>query len=87
MKVSKPMNGALKIVESGGSGSTSGKVSWIAEELIGIRTLEERLSRKLNSRPSADQNRMLLDGIRVLNGRVELLDRALEDLRRAGRTT
>jgi hypothetical protein len=50
----------------------------IADELIGIRTLEQRLSRKLKSgRP---QNRQyLLNHIQDLNWRVELLDRALDE--------
>jgi hypothetical protein len=56
----------------------SGRTSWIADELIGIRTLELRLSRKLKSgRP---QNRQyLLSNIQDLNWRVELLDRALDE--------
>jgi glycosyltransferase A (GT-A) superfamily protein (DUF2064 family) len=55
-----------------------GKTSWIADELIGIRTLEQRLCRKLKSgRP---QNRQyLLNHIQDLNWRVELLDRALDE--------
>ena len=56
-----------------------GRTSWIADELIGIRTLEQRLSKKLKSgRP---QNReYLLSNIQDLNWRVELLDRALDDV-------
>jgi hypothetical protein len=56
---------------------TSGRTSWIADELIGIRTLEQRLCKKLKSgRP---QNRQyLLSHIQDLNWRVELLDRALD---------
>ena len=56
-----------------------GRTSWIADELIGIRTLEQRLSRKLKSgRP---QNReYLLNHIQDLNWRVELLDRALDEV-------
>jgi len=55
-----------------------GRTSWIADELIGIRTLEQRLCRKLKSgRP---QNRQyLLSNIQDLNWRVELLDRALDE--------
>ena len=55
-----------------------GRTSWIADELIGIRNLEKRLSRKLKSgRP---QNRQyLLSNIQDLNWRVELLDRALDE--------
>ena len=55
-----------------------GRTSWIADELIGIRTLEQRLCRKLKSgRP---QNRhYLLSNIQDLNWRVELLDRALDE--------
>ena len=58
---------------------TIGRTSWIADELIGIRTLEQRLSRKLKSgRP---QNRQyLLSNIQDLNWRVELLDRALDEV-------
>jgi hypothetical protein len=57
----------------------AGRPSWIADELIGIRTLEQRLSRKLKSgRP---QNRQyLLSNIQDLNWRVELLDRALDEV-------
>jgi hypothetical protein len=56
-----------------------GRTSWIADELIGIRTLEQRLSKKLKSgRP---QNRQyLLSNIQDLNWRVELLDRALDEV-------
>ena len=54
-----------------------GTVSWIADELIGIRTLEQRLSRRLQSR--APQNsQLLLSGIENLNQRINLLDRALD---------
>jgi len=55
-----------------------GRTSWIADELMGIRTLEHRLSRRLKSeRP---QNRQyLLSNIQDLNWRVELLDRALDE--------
>jgi hypothetical protein len=55
-----------------------GKTSWIADELIGIRTLELRLCRKLKSgRP---QNwEYLVNHIQDLNWRVELLDRALDE--------
>lgn len=62
----------------------AGRVSWIAEELIGIRTLEERLAKKLKS-TSAGDNRLLLDGIRDLSTRVELLDRALDEFSRTRR--
>ncbi len=62
----------------------SGRHAWIADELIGIRILEERLSKKLKSRPAA-KNRVLLDGIRDLNTRVELLDRALDEFSRSRR--
>lgn len=56
----------------------SGRTSWIADELIGIRTLEERLCRKLKSgRPQNGQH--LLNHIQDLNWRVELLDRALDE--------
>lgn len=56
----------------------SGRTSWIADELIGIRTLEQRLCRKLKS--SRPQNRQyLLNHIQDLNWRVELLDRALDE--------
>jgi hypothetical protein len=57
---------------------TLGRTSWIADELIGIRNLEQRLCRKLKSgRP---QNReYLLNHIQDLNWRVELLDQALDE--------
>jgi hypothetical protein len=55
-----------------------GRSSWIADELIGIRTLEQRLCRKLKSgRPQ--NRRYLLNHIQDLNWRVELLDRALDE--------
>ena len=55
-----------------------GTVSWIADELIGIRTLEQRLSRRLQSR--APQNgQSLLSGIHNLNQRIDVLDRALDE--------
>lgn len=55
-----------------------GTVSWIADELIGIRTLEQRLSRRLQSR--APQNsQSLLSGIENLNLRIDVLDRALDE--------
>ena len=56
-----------------------GRTWWIADELIGIRTLEQRLSRKLKSgRPQ--NSRYLLTRIQDLNWRVELLDRALDEV-------
>jgi hypothetical protein len=63
-----------------------GRTSWIADELIGIRTLEQRLSKKLKSgRP---QNRQyLLNHIQDLNWRVELLDRALDEYVGTGNVT
>jgi hypothetical protein len=57
----------------------SGRTSWIADELIGIRTLEQRLCKKLKS--GRLQNRQyLLSNIQDLNWRVELLDRALDEV-------
>jgi len=54
-----------------------GTISWIADELIGIRTVEQRLSRRLQSR--APQNsQSLLTGIQDLNQRIDVLDRALD---------
>ncbi len=70
--------------EHGRNHGVLGRVSWIADELIGIRTLEQRLSKKLKSRSAAD-NRVLLDGIRDLNARVQLLDRALDEFSRTRR--
>ncbi len=79
------MNVPKKNLESGRNPGVSGKASWIADELMGIRTLEERLSKKLNSTPAASNNRVLLDGIRDLNTRVERLDRALDEFSRSRR--
>jgi hypothetical protein len=81
----KRMNVSKKNLESSRNSGVSGKASWIADELIGIRTLEERLSKKLNSKPAAANNRVLLDGIQDLKTRVELLDRALDELSRSRR--
>jgi len=78
------MNVSKRNTEHGENAKVTGRVSWIADELIGIRTLEERLSKKLKS-TSAGDNQVLLDGIRDLNTRVELLDRALEEFSRTRR--
>jgi hypothetical protein len=55
-----------------------GTVSWIADELIGIRTLEQRLSRRLQSR-ARQNSQSLLSGIHNLNQRIDVLDRALDE--------
>ena len=55
-----------------------GTVSWIADELIGIRTVEQRLSRRLQSR-ATQNSQSLLSGIQNLNQRIEVLDRALDE--------
>jgi hypothetical protein len=78
------MNVRKRHVESGRTSGALGRVSWIADELIGIRILEKRLSQKLKSAPAAN-SRLLLAGIRDLNMRVDLLDRALDELSRRGR--
>jgi hypothetical protein len=79
------MNVQRKNLGSGRNPGVFGKVSWIADELMGIHILEERLSKKLNAKPAAANNRVLLDGIRDLNTRVELLDRALDEFSRSRR--
>ena len=79
------MNLPKRNLESGRNPGVFGKVSWIADELMGIRTLEERLSKKLNAQPAAGNKKVLLDGIRDLNTRVELLNRALDQFSRARR--
>jgi hypothetical protein len=61
-----------------------GTISWIANELVGIRTLEHTLSEKLESGKQADK-RLLLDQIRDLNVRVKVLDLALDNYVCAGR--
>ena len=81
----KRMNVQKKNIEIGRNPGVFGKVSWIADELIGIRTLEERLSKKLKAKPAPAKSRLLLDGIRDLNARVELLDRALDEISRSRR--
>jgi hypothetical protein len=55
-----------------------GTVSWIADELIGIRMLELRLSRRLQSR-GPQNNQFLRSRIQDLNQRIDLLDRALDE--------
>jgi hypothetical protein len=72
------MDVAKKNPVSSGNVEAAGKVSWIADELIGIRALEERISKKLKTRSAANRQ-VLLNGIRRLNTRVELLDRALDE--------
>ena len=55
-----------------------GTVSWIADELIGIRMVEQRLSRRLQSRVPQN-SQALLSGIQDLNQRIDVLDRALDE--------
>ena len=55
-----------------------GTVSWIADELIGIRMVEQRLSRRLQSRVPQN-SQALLSGIQHLNQRIDVLDRALDE--------
>lgn len=55
-----------------------GTVSWIADELIGIRTLEQHLSRRLQSQTPQDKQ-FLFSRIQDLNQRINLLDRALDE--------
>jgi hypothetical protein len=55
-----------------------GTVSWIADELVGIRTLEQRLSRRLESRVPQNSH-ALLSGIKSLNHRIDALDQALDE--------
>lgn len=54
-----------------------GTISWIAQELDGIRTIEQRLCKKLESGTPTDK-RFLVDEIRELNVRVHVLDQALD---------
>ena len=54
-----------------------GTVSWIADELIGIRTLEQSLSKRLQSR-APQNNQILHNRIQDLNLRIDLLDRAID---------
>ena len=55
-----------------------GPISWIVDELIGIRTVEQRLSKKLES-GAPTNSRLFLNKIHDLNLRVEVLDRALDE--------
>jgi len=82
--IANGMNVSKRKSENGGSLGVLGRVSWIADELIGIRAVEQRLSKKLQSTLAAN-NRVLLDGIRDLNTRVDLLDRALDEYSRTRR--
>jgi hypothetical protein len=61
-----------------------GAVSWIVDELIGIRTVEQRLSRRLQSRVPKN-NQILLNRIEDLNRRIDLLDRALDEYSGTGK--
>lgn len=61
-----------------GSPRILGTVSWLADELMGIRTLEQRLSRRLQAR-GPQNNQLLLSRIQDLNQRIDLLDRALDE--------
>jgi hypothetical protein len=55
------------------------QAAWIVDELIGIRALEQRLSEELNGAPDSCAVQ-LLDRVHDLNMRVEILDRALDEL-------
>jgi hypothetical protein len=81
--MAKRMNVSKTNLKHGKTGTVV-RASWITDELIGIRILEQRLSKKLKA-TSATENWVLLDGIRQLNTRVELLDRALDEFQRMGR--
>lgn len=63
-----------------------GTISWIAHELVGIRTQERHLCKKLRSGSPADKGK-LLSQIRDLNVRVQVLDRALDNYVSRGRWT
>jgi hypothetical protein len=78
----------------GRNSGARGRVSWIADELIGIRSLEESLSKKISSGKLESatlqsgvgaNKRALLAGLRDLNTRVESLDRALDEFGRSRR--
>jgi hypothetical protein len=71
------MNAHKKSQQTGRKPMILTNVSWIADELIGIRTLEERLSKRLSSRMPQNR-RFLLNSIQDLNLRVAVLDRALD---------
>ena len=58
-----------------------GTISSIADELIGIRTTEQRLCEEIGS-PSGQNNSYLLDRIEDLNARLDKLDRTLNGYRR-----
>lgn len=58
-----------------------GKLSWIADELIGIRAVEQRLSEEIGSAAGGDHSE-LLSRINDLQGRVNNLDRALDEYTR-----
>ncbi len=63
-----------------------GTISWIASELVGIRTIEQHVSEKLESGTPADK-RVLLETIRDLNVRVQVLDQAIDNYVSQGRWT
>ena len=58
-----------------------GTISSIADELIGIRTTEQRLCEEIESR-GGQNNSYLLDRIEDLNSRVDKLDHTLDEYRR-----
>jgi hypothetical protein len=79
------VNALNKNADSGRDSGALGNTSWIADELIGIRTLEERISKRLKSNPAPNSRALLLMGLRDLNTRVESLDRALDEFSRSRR--
>lgn len=58
-----------------------GKLAWIADELIGIRAVEQRLCEEIGSAAVRDHDE-LLSRINDLRGRVNNLDRALDEYTR-----
>lgn len=64
--------------EQRGENMIFGKLSWIADELVGIRTVEQRLSEEIQS-PAGRDNDDLLSRINDLRGRVNNLDRAIDE--------
>ncbi len=71
------MNAHKKNQQTGRKQENLGNISWIADELIGIRTLEQRLCNRLSSR-TPQNRRFLINSIQDLNLRVAVLDQALD---------
>jgi hypothetical protein len=73
----QPLNPCRKRPEQLPETVILGKITWIVDKLIEIRSIEQQLSQDIES-PSGQSNAHLLNRIQDLSGRVDALDLALD---------